>query len=77
MHESSLVELSHRSINYRIASSAFLPRLKMGIIGLPFDRVKFLLEVFEFAVKYLGVVMGDVDVKVSKVKFANNIVSRS
>lgn len=65
MHKSSGIELSHSCIDNREPSFSILPSLKMFVVVLPLEVVKFGLKGQVWGLEYSGEVVGDVDVEIS------------
>ena len=65
---------SHSSINYRKSCFTLLPSLQMFLVVVPLDFVKFRLEGILLRNEDSREIVGDVDIKISPVKFVGDVV---
>jgi hypothetical protein len=75
VHVASDIHLSHTSINKRDSSGACFPSLEPVFIFVPFEGIKFRIEIFiEVFFEDVGKFVGNVGKKLSAVKFKNQVV---
>lgn len=75
VHVASNIHLSHASINERDSSGSCFPFLEPVLIVVPFEGIKFRIEIFiEVLFEDVGKFVGNVGKELSPVKFKNQMV---